>query len=413
MLKTRHDRRFTLRLLCDVIDAAVRGRVREGTLTLPHPSRWTENMPMGRGKSAMDPGAGADVIAGLDLDSIDLLAAAGRVNEFFHLHESGIEDHLLGAATIGAWTDIVLRGLEVYDDRVSFLTSGSTGTPKVVTHEAEMLDQESEELARRFAGRARVVSLVPTNHLFGYLFTVMLPTKLGVGVLDARQMGAGALARELMPTDLIVSIPAMWEYLLTSVRTFPGCAGVSSTSPMKPALHAGLISAGLGSLMEIYGSTETGGIGVRLSPGDAYTLHPFWERAGDDRIVRVRAGGGRGEPVELMDHVAWESERALRVLARRDRAVKVAGINVFPSRVEEILRQHQGVREVRVRLMRAEEGDRLKAFIVPGDEVTDRGALREAIDEYAATMLSSHERPRSWTFGDALPTNAIGKNADW
>ncbi len=411
MLKTRHDRTLTLRLVCDVIDSAVRSRVREGTLSLSHPSRWTENMLLGRGHAA---GAdGAPAAPGLDLDSIDLLAAAGRVNECFHLHESGIEDHLLGAAMIGAWTDIVLRGLEVYDDRVSFLTSGSTGTPKVVTHEAELLDQEADELARRFAGRMRVVSLVPANHLFGYIFTVLLPAKLGVGVLDARQMGAGALSRELRATDLIVSIPAMWEYLLTSVRTFPGCAGVSSTSPLKPALHAGLLASGLCSIMEVYGSTETGGIGVRLAPGDAYTLHPFWERAGDDAIVRVRADGRREAPTELMDHVSWEGERALRVLSRRDRAVKVAGINVFPSRVEEILRQHQRVREVRVRLMRAEEGDRLKAFVVPSDEVTDRESLRSAIDEYAATMLSSHERPRAWTIGDALPTNAMGKSADW
>jgi 4-coumarate--CoA ligase len=63
--------------------------------------------------------------------------------------------------------------------------------------------------------------------------------------------------------------------------------------------------------------------------------------------------------------------------------------------------------------MRADEGNRLKAFIVAKDDRVDLIALRAQIDAWAAEHLSTPEIPRALCFGRALPRDAQGKLTDW
>jgi len=55
---------------------------------------------------------------------------------------------------------------------------------------------------------------------------------------------------------------------------------------------------------------------------------------------------------------------------------------------------------------------RLKAFIVP-DTGTDADTLAPLLRQMVANRLPSHEQPRHFRFGDALPRNAMGKLKDW
>ncbi|MET0990744.1 MAG: hypothetical protein ABWX66_00005, partial [Lacisediminihabitans sp.] len=50
------------------------------------------------------------------------------------------------------------------------------------------------------------------------------------------------------------------------------------------------------------------------------------------------------------DHVERTGERSLRPIGRRDGAVQVAGYNVWPERVAQVLRETEGVAEAAVRL---------------------------------------------------------------
>ena len=76
-----------------------------------------------------------------------------------------------------------------------------------------------------------------------------------------------------------------------------------------------------------------------------------------------------------------------------------------------MLKTHPAVDACRVRLMRPEEGKRLKAFVVlkAGHGVDCAAQLRA----FLAERLSSHEMPRAFAFGAQLPVNAMGKDSDW
>ena len=65
--------------------------------------------------------------------------------------------------------------------------------------------------------------------------------------------------------------------------------------------------------------------------------------------------------------------------------------------------------------MRPEEGDRLKAFVVPKDAASpeQRDALRKELRAYLAQRLQPLELPRSFCFGESLPSTIMGKPTDW
>jgi 4-coumarate--CoA ligase len=109
----------------------------------------------------------------------------------------------------------------------------------------------------------------------------------------------------------------------------------------------------------------------------------------------------------------WCGERSFRPDGRIDAAVQVGGVNVFPAYVADVLRMHPQVADASVRLMRADEGARLKAFVVPRAEDADADALARDLDAFAAARLHAPERPAAYTFGARLPRQASGKAADW
>ncbi|MGL5139601.1 MAG: AMP-binding enzyme, partial [Beijerinckiaceae bacterium] len=244
------------------------------------------------------------------------------------------------------------------------------------------------------------------------------PSRLDIPVLDARPLSPGRLREALLPGDLIVATPHLWRYLATSLPRFPaGVSGATSTAPMPADLAGLLLEQKLERLTEIYGSSETAGIAWRDNPASAFRLFDGWAVADDGEVIyRIEADGTLGEPVPFADHVIFEGERLIRPVGRRDGAVQVGGINVFPDRVRRRIEACEGVAAAVVRAF-AVGGDaarqRLKAFVVPGDRTADTAALEAAIRASLGGELAEVERPAAYRFGPALPVNAIGKAMDW
>jgi 4-coumarate--CoA ligase (photoactive yellow protein activation family) len=277
-----------------------------------------------------------------------------------------------------------------------------------VLHELVRFDQEVAVLAGLLAPRTRIVAAVPAHHIYGFLFTVLLPHFMGCAVLDARSCSPGALGAVLQPGDLLVAFPAVWEAAAEArVRWPENVLGVSSGSVCKPQLFGELQLRGLRCLYEIYGSTETGGIAWRTEGAAAFLLFEYWSKLDDDRLLKGDSA------YQIPDLVTWIDQERLMPGHRRDRAVQVGGVNVHPAHVRSVLLAHEGVADAAVRLMRANEGERLKAFVVPKDPNADRRQLQGFLIDWVDTRLGVAERPRSFTFGSAVPLTQAGKPAEW
>ena len=370
----------------------------------------------GRAAPALPWPGGLEFVRDLGADSLELLGMGTALAEALHLDRAEIDARLLARPCLDDWVAAARAGLCGGGMPLTFRTSGSSGSPKRCTHALALLWQETVALAGLLPGRRRILSLVPSHHIYGFLFTVLVPRALGIeDVLDLRSATPATVLREARPGDLIVAHPGWWEQAARLAPRFAGdVTGTSSTAPCPAPLARELADAGL-RLLQVYGSSETAGVGWRFAADDAFGLLPYWSRTDSEgELARSLPDGGTVR-YPLQDKLAWEDARRFHPLGRIDGAVQVGGVNVFPAYVAEVLCMHPGVAQASVRLMRPDEGRRLKAFVVPADGSGEaqHEALHAALLAWCAERLSTPERPAAISFGERLPRQASGKPADW
>jgi 4-coumarate--CoA ligase len=376
---------------------------RSGDASRLPPRPWPDDLPIS------DEGLGAD--------SLEKYRLAAAVNEMFHIHEVGVEDTLLIEPRFGDWVNLALQCWAQSAQRITFRTSGSRGTPKRCTHRFQDLVTEAEEHAARLRPK-RVLAAVPAHHIYGFIFTLLLPELACCPLVDIRHH-LPALA-DFRSGDVIVSFPDHWEFLVRSMPCLPPVTGVSSTAPMPTALAHELRSNGLDRLIEVYGASETAGIAWRDDPSGPFHLLNRWAVADESHSGAPAATarplclvGQNGQTALTPDEAILVAPRSFILGRRPDGAVQVGGMNVFPEHVAAVLASHPMVAHARVRQATADEGGRLKALIVPHDTTAPADDLRQALYEWTKTGLTTAERPRSFTIASCLPKGLLGKDSDW
>jgi acyl-coenzyme A synthetase/AMP-(fatty) acid ligase len=119
------------------------------------------------------------------------------------------------------------------------------------------------------------------------------------------------------------------------------------------------------------------------------------------------------QTLQPQDSLAWQGADRFTLGPRRDAAVQVGGINVFPERVRQLLLEHPLVEDAAVRLMRPDEGLRLKAFVAPGHGAGPADEFVRELRTWIDARLAAPERPKAITLGARVPRGALGKPADW
>ncbi len=389
--------RVLLPVLQDCIAAAV-ARLRGGHEALPSdPWRHTDTVDA----------------EGLGLKSLELIGVAGEVADRFGLREAGVEDYLLRRRGLGDWARLIAEHGLKPTTTLSFFTSGSTGAPVACRHSMIDLIDEVEAVQPLLGAVRRVRLLVPAHHIYGFLWGYLMPGLMGLPVLPRN-----APPEPFRAGDLIVSYPDHWRFLAGGEAALPqGLTGLPSTAPMSTAVAQALTARGLDRLIEIYGSSQTAGVGWRQGPEDPFTLLQVWQTPALDGYDRpaalIRARSGRPAPVQ--DHLVFDAPRQFRVQGRRDQAIMVSGLTVYPERVRAQLESHQAVTQARVRLDR---DGALAALIVPADPAVlgtpDRQtALVQTLSTWCSSQLAGHERPMRWRVMETVPMGPMGKERDW
>jgi len=352
-----------------------------------------------------------------DMDQQELRNLARAFAEMLCMPDNAV-DQLMSCPSMEEWDHCALGFWRLSPADLVFKTSGSTGMPSACKQPFALLEQEIQAQAEIFAEHKRIVTLVPRHHIYGFLFSILLPKALGVPVLELPLVPSRSQMEQLRPGDLVVAFPMFWKSLCALTPSFPpGVCGVTSTGPCPADVIHTLLKLGLERITEVYGSSETGGVGTRHHPDHAYTLLPYWDpiTLHPDQmpsLARRLPDGGTAGPFKLPDLTHWETPRTFRPLKREDKCVQVAGVNVYPEKVADCIRSHPMVRSCAVRLMRPEEGQRLKAFVVLRDE-NRLDDFRRDIRPWLVQRLSASEIPKSLTYGTVLPKNDMGKDADW
>ncbi len=239
------------------------------------------------------------------------------------------------------------------DDKhlVTVYSSGTTGEPQAFPKSARQLLGEAQTLARVFhvTDFDRVMCTVPSQHIYGLLFGVLVP--LQAGACFVRQTPTSAVGIFETATrhaaTVLVSVPPQWAALAHHGTAMSGVRlGTSSGAKLDPQIGEKL-AENLGLVVtEVLGSSETGGIATRRSDGDA----PYQALPGV--VVRVD-GEGRmylrspfledsEREYQSADHVEVVADGQFRHLGRSDGVVKVGAKRVTLQEIErQALAHHQ------------------------------------------------------------------------
>ena len=128
----------------------------------------------------------------LDIDSLELIRVGNTVANFFNLRDAGVEDLLLTDASIHGFAKVVCDARAGHNDfqmdvarDFTFASSGSTGKSTFWRHHESWLDQELQYWKLALSAQAlmprRVVACVPRCHVYGFIWTVLLPKIIGLG----------------------------------------------------------------------------------------------------------------------------------------------------------------------------------------------------------------------------------------
>lgn len=350
-------------------------------------------------------------MGGLGFDSLECMAMAAALSQALFLHESGLDSALVVNTRLGDWHEAVRVALDRCSTRICFRSSGSTGPRRYAIHNLIDLDAEIAFFATKFIGCRRIIVNLPSHHIYGFLFSLILPAQLNVPVLDMRNRFPDVIAATLQPGDLAIGHPGFWaEVTRAAPSGWPAdVVGMTSGAPCPDDVAEAARGAGLSRLLQIYGSSETGGIGWRDDHALPYRLLPSWRMTREGAFLKR---DGRDE-IETPDRLCWLDAERFFVKGRRDAVVQVGGLNVHLEQVRDVLCEHPAVAGAAVRLMAAHEGSRLKAFIVPSDLAAPHEALRRTLHAHTEARLSIAERPRAFSIGLRLPVTPAGKPADW
>lgn len=336
---------------------------------------------------------------GLDLTASQIAACAARCCRFFDLPEEAIESSPRDC--FATWAQILHPLVRNSLGKFRFLPATQAGSAETRQY-ADEIFQDAQQVASLMHGRRRVVTMVSPHSLFGFVTTIAAPNLQHLPILDARPMHSDELAQQLAFGDLLVATPTLWRYLSETLSGFAdNVVGISFGEALSAGLASDLRGKGLGAMRELYGSTETGIIAWRDSPADPFVLFDHWARDGRS-IIRIRPAGNRRN-MTAMDFMEWETGRSFHLGGRRDGAIQIGAVNVFPRTIARIIAGHENVKKCAVRVsQRAQVFDQLIAHIeleegaIPGEE------MAWEINRWCQKKLRPPERPRIYTFVEEI-----------
>ncbi len=314
-------------------------------------------------------------------------------------------------------------GLVVY-------TSGSTGQAQAIPKKLAQMANEVATLEALFGasiGTADILATVSHQHIYGLLFKVLWPISSGRAVHAQSAFFPEDLQR-MVPARpwVLLSSPAHLKRLpeqATRPDTLQLRAIFSSGGPL-PAASAHQVAQMCGHRpLEIYGSSETGGIAWRQPDADPARRREHWQampgialRVDEEGQLEVRSPHLPDQQWFSMADRAELGTDGFVLRGRADRIVKLEEKRISLTGIEELLAASPLVADARVLVHQGKRARQyIAAFVVPsqagGDLLRGQGklALNAALRATLAGAIEGIALPRLWRYLDAMPVNAQGK----
>ncbi|MDD5223245.1 MAG: fatty acid--CoA ligase family protein [bacterium] len=297
-------------------------------------------------------------------------------------------------------------------------TGGSTGRPKVWSKTPLNLVGESIYLRDTFMINAgdTIVATVPPYHIYGLLFSVLLPWVSRARVVNQ----VPYFPREIISAlrdfrgSVLVGSPAHYKALANVPLESPSLKiAFSSGGFLDPGHGIGFFRQNGIGIVEVYGSTETGGVAARRYAQGRKTWTPFAPhrvRVSEERLCVASpflSPDLARDPEGFFrtgDRAAESVNGTFTLLGRADDIVKIGGNRIDIAEIEQKITGLPGVEDAFVFAVPVAEGreNEIAALVV---SLLDNSGLRSLL----ASALSPLEMPRRFKIVKQIPLSATGK----
>lgn len=301
---------------------------------------------------------------------------------------------------------------------VSLFTSGSTGNPLRINKTLGNFEAEIQCLEHFWGqriGSSSIFATVSHQHIYGLLFRVLWP------IISGRPLHEETIAypEQLNSIDaeqsVLVSSPAFLKRVVNESTLRLPAMVFSSGGPLSADVNTLLREKTGCQLIEVFGSTETGGVASReLAVDHAWTLLPDVQGKSCGGLLYIEsphcvAGG------QLMgDRCRWLSARRFELLGRADRIAKLEEKRISLQQIEERLLEQSEVDDCHA-LILAGARDWLCVVLVLSEvgqsQLHNEGdrAFKQQVRLWLSDILEPVVLPRRIRFVPGLPLTTQGK----
>ncbi|MFS1946675.1 AMP-binding protein [Vibrio lentus] len=315
-----------------------------------------------------------------------------------------------------------LPAIDLAAIQLTLFTSGSSGTPKAIHKTLEHLDIETAQLDKNWGELlrgSRVHSTVSHQHIYGLLFRILWPLCSGVPFARNNLEYPEQILSHANKNCVLISSPALLKRLKHETNTAQ-LAGVFSSGGPLPTESAHQSQNLLGHLpIEVFGSTETGGIAFRQqeSAQTPWQLFDCIEASlnSENCIKLLSPYIDNNNWYQTADECEMVSENQFILKGRTDRVIKIEEKRVSLVEVEKRLEQLPWISECVVIPFEEPERLILASVLVLSEEgqaklaTMSKGKFWLMLRSELRKWLEPIAIPRKYRIVDEIPLNSQGK----
>lgn len=309
---------------------------------------------------------------------------------------------------------------------ISFLSSGSSGQPRLFEKQLAQLDAEVAVHHALFDSDSSTwqhLATVSHQHIYGFLFACWWPLRCGHCIRGEQPQQAQALlqhAADIQQPLRIISSPAFWKRVARLDSNYGTRSAAtrlfSSAGVLTPAVAEKISERFACPVCELYGSTETGGIGWRSDPKHAWQALPGVQiSCDDDGRISVNSPFICGDsPYRGDDCISLSENGQFTLLGRMDAIVKLEDKRIALQHIEEALQADPWIDDAAC--LKLEKNRELIAAVLVlstiGLEIVHQQGrlfLQDQLRTKLKQQVETIAMPRQWRYCTDLPRNQQGK----
>ena len=298
-------------------------------------------------------------------------------------------------------------------------TGGSTGSPKVWSKTTGNLFAEARYLADRFAisDQDIIVATISPCHIYGLLFSVLIPLVSSATVVAETPSFPAEIGEviQINEATILAAVPAHYRVLRKQLTSKGSLRfAVSSAGMLNSEDNTIFCDRNKTSIIEVYGSTETGGIATRNRTAGEASFTPFstvdWKISRERLLVRspyisLQTPRDQNGFFITGDRVEARPGNSFILKGRMDGITKVAGKRVDLKEIREAIRQQPGVEDCFVLTLPDAGGRENRISALVQAAVLDKEKLISKLK----TVVEPYALPRIIRRVSTIPMTGSGK----